>query len=327
MKNRWSWYLLLALVLGSFPAFAGWGSSDTLSSTCQNHRLSRACMVGLIVARCGSYTGKFGRMRRCTQLAVKASEYFDFQKSSAENEDEWVAYRTELVSLMRQPRIHVYLESVRDKLAEGYQFRAKFNLWNHSVAYFNGNTSSALQALAVLFQDTLDQAMTTWLDEHPEVGVTKDAIDLLEETAGYLSPELIYEEGALAWLDLYPVLSGSAQSVFNPLQYHFYPIAYLAKKLSRITPYFDMAFFIPFMINMSYEFRDMGGAGWPLRDPETIAASEDLTDSFMGYRAALWGAGYAGIPFGFQTFSSALRRDTRWFIESLYFRYTRYNQR
>ncbi len=317
-----TFFVLFFLGLSSSNAFA-----FELESFCRKDLLRNTCLRTFLQLKCSYYSGKSFAIRRdfaCEKTVehfVKILDLGETPKETGEKFGEEVAFKTDLTSLVRDPKTKFYLSKLRDLLEKSQANLEPFRLWDETLKLSESDRNLALKRIAVLFQDAATNPDGTesssshirYLKNHLIYKTHSDVIDLLDEVGSYFS---VYALGLMPQIKVYPA---GFDPYLNPTFYHFYIILYLSEKLRLKGNSLEMSFFVPFLFNTQYEFR--GLPGWPLRDPEGNYAGTDWKSKeiYAGYLASFFGSKVGKKPIDYETFKKSLQSSPYYLIRSLFF--------
>ena len=98
---------------------------------------------------------------------------------------------------------------------------------------------------------------------------------------------------------------------------------YASEALRKKGTSLEMAFFLPFLFNAQYEFKDL--PGWPFNDPPASALTSEwrVRDIYAGYLAAMIGVGKGDQALKSEDFRKALLKSPKEWLRKLF--YTRFD--
>jgi hypothetical protein len=285
----------------SDPSLSGAsGKGDANLAFCHTDQWSAACLVGLIIYRCGQYTfplTPFG----CSLAATSFVDLLQMKRIPVVVDGK--SYRLPVIftglleKLVQDHATQLDLQSLRILLTEAAKSRRSFDLWQWYWAATHGDFDRTLENLAVLFQDTSAVAIqVNYLRGVSKARgfdtATTRAIDDLDEIVYQLNSEILADEDWRSWLQLYPTKEIQADT--TPLIYHFYPMAFTARLLKRLANGNRLSGFIPFLFNTEYLNQTLDPAAWPLHHPKPFKIDNDelrwkMRDFYNGYLGARWG--------------------------------------
>jgi hypothetical protein len=300
--------------------------------------LVQSSIVSLLHSRCADHTWFPGpQALACHASAEQVERHLDAGatiswKSENGNSPQSgvVAFEKEFLEMIQAPSTGVYLRAASSWLRRREITPDREGFWEWNLRMANGNENLALKRVALLFQDSSDLAHVDYLKALSEMGdqsieparisELQEANRLLDHTPG---------------VALYP----PSVKVGVRSQYHFYVIAYLARKIAAGTDVQVLkkgAMMAPFFFSSAYENTkrsfnakdskevssdDMSGGAallWrtlsraandaqPLTEEEN--ADDFLEDSYLGYAGAHWGAGLEGQMLDFEAFKKGFTRS------------------
>lgn len=213
------------------------------------------------------------------------------------------AFAHEFHELSRhQEVLSSYLSGLTEGLNLAVQTRQSMNLWDWTLGFFNGDANSALQMIAIMYQDVSGFAS---YNVQPFIGGSDELMQKFDTSISLIqSARLEKASDGQKILAVYPnFIKASSKSL-----YHFYVMAYLAKSIAanKLIPN-EWALLIPMELEMFYEFvynkngrkdqkaqvRDLyltyAGASWGLSNQEKILTEDEFSYRFeaLGPRAFL----------------------------------------
>lgn len=306
-------------------------------SACETAELAPTCMKLLFTFRCEQYGFPIPNIPRlCNQAASETAKIFELTTlkvslpttdGTLKDYDLKLIFTSRLILLMRDPAVHRYLDELNFQLRSAMREESSFHLYDFTLKQTNGDAALALEWIAVLLQDTSwTQVPVRYLEKRAEAGSLSSAdlkaiADLKEITAN-IEPEIIRYTDYQKWLSLYP--TPALDQALNPSIYHYYPMAYTASLLSKLpgeAKNFD--WFIPFLFNTDYEFKDLAPARWPLQHPLPFEITPNLKlamqDLYAGYRGSLFGAKKESLALSYDEFTTRIAKDPRGEMRRYYF--------
>lgn len=323
----------------SFFAVAGFNNSssddyaangDAGLSFCHTEKWSRSCLYGLLVYRCGQYTYPFTPYGCAAVTAAFVTE-LDMKRIDVESNDQVynlpVIFVGRLEKLIQDPTVQTDLATLRIMLENSIQTKEKLNLYEWVRGMQLGNSEATLEKLAVLFQDTSAVAIQiNYLQGIQKSrrfnATTLKAIENLDELNYLLNDQNLKDVDWKSWLTLYPNIPNLEKEV-TPQFYHFYPMAYLAKRLQRKGFGSRLSSFIPFLFNTEYGSQTLDPARWPLHHPKPFPINTPLRVRKMqhvyeGYAGALWGVGRTKVLKGLGPFQADYAKAPYEYMRYLY---------
>ncbi|MFL5785959.1 MAG: hypothetical protein ACJ76H_15175 [Bacteriovoracaceae bacterium] len=303
MKKHWALLVfVLALSPQVFARRADEGTNPLLRWIAQVRVLREVALETLLEDRCSRYL-KYSEHESCYEAVDQKIAILDFDilmgkdKATPVLMDKndpgsfvFVAFKTDLLRLLADPKTTAYLELVNTELSayiNGVK-KDKPNLWNISVSYF-GSPFEAARAHAVLFQDTspvkLHLAYLEWSGQRMNTPSFDGNRQLLSQTIDIIN--MVMDSRGDNFQELF--IPNAVQGKLHRTIYHFYVPTYLSMALQKkgISPRF--AFIAPLMMTLTYEFVTAGqDYRYLFADPEKV---EDwsLGDIFGGYNGASFG--------------------------------------
>ncbi|MBC7385971.1 MAG: hypothetical protein H7301_07405 [Cryobacterium sp.] len=302
------------------------GRGDENLLFCHTQKWSKACLLGLLTYRCNQYTFPFTAYG-CTFSAADFVNRLGLERIDVVVDGATyslpVIFTEQLSRMITTPKVQKEISLLLGTLQTAEKNQSKFNLWDYILIQENGDTEKALEWLSVLLQDTSGvQIQIAYLDQvsgpRRYNAATKRAIFLLSELSTFLSAENLAKIKSGPWLTLYPSVAKLDREL-TPLIYHFYPMAYLAKKLKQDGYGNRLGAFIPFLFNTEYLLQDLDPESWPFSHPrpEKIDLKDGriqwkMKDMYGGFTAGMFGVdrilnvpglvpfekGYASDPYG-----------------------------
>lgn len=299
------------------------GLNDLIRLIGNSGTLRFVALHGLIDMRCQRYlTG--ADAKTCTDTTRKMLRILDFDLRFLDEHRHkmpafvFVAFETSLIELLNQESTARYLEQIAQKFeAQTYNSLQLFNLWDETLAFYQGNQLQALAALAVLFQDNSSaQIHLEYLARRqvegsrffdPNVARLSRVIDQMirmqEER-----PELF---NAIA----YP--ASSAGSLNNSI-YHYYVPWYLAAQLQANGVSARAAAMAPLMLSTTYEFiTSSPDYSHLLFDPKTIQQNWTIRDIYAGYLGAHQAVNRAAAPLTLERVKELFQQNTTTAMQEL----------
>ena len=302
--------VLAFLVLAPVQHHANADESESPISleSCQtSDAKSKLCLMALLTYRCAQYSLLVGPVNKLCQASVPAFvATLDVTQFETRAEDEKsyklpVIFKTRLLKLIQDPLVQDYITKLYVQITEASRERTSFDLFQKTVE-IAGNPQKATEWLAVLFQDT---SWTRWHIRYLESIEAKSpntpiktslAIRHLKHIVVFLDGDNLKSEDYRSWLKLYPEsqLPG-LNKVMNHSLYHFYPMAYIAQTLKQAGVSDQFSFFMPFLFNTDYDFREIDEKRWPFAHPLPFKITPSLNwamqDIYAGYAGSRLGIG------------------------------------
>lgn len=249
----------------------------------ENRLISSMALHRLVTTRCERYL-PWPESRRCDSNVWDMIDVLDMDMHILRSKDvpayNLVVFKQKLVELLRLPSTGVYLQTLAQQWQDSQRGSDhRFNLWDFTVNHL-GKADSALELLAVLFQDTtLPPSHLEFLAREnipatphflSNLGHLNQLIEMmaqLRETRPELYKQRVYP----------PQLGGQLNSNF----YHLYVPWYVAKSLQRRGLSARDAAVPPFMLAATYEFITSGSDyRYLLSDPKTMTSSWTVQDIY-----------------------------------------------
>ena len=278
------------------------GRADTVTSFATREILAR-----VLIERCIHFGGVFHWSSwQCARLTLgmlrDLDADFDLENFKAKTS---ASFRSELQGLLAQEKVARYLRDTFAYLDSHVDAREAENLWSWTLKYTDQNRDQALQWIAVLLQDTAAGAHVAYLRAH---GQDAEALQSLEDVGRDLDN--------FATFSCFPM----PLHVDSRAQYHFYVMAYLARKLDQRHPGSPLALVLPMLFNTTYEYaltKGPVGALGTLHPFEAEKFKDMLEDTYLGYAGALWGLGREKEVRDFESFAKSFSSDPERYLESL----------
>jgi hypothetical protein len=310
--------IVLLLTLLNFNALLADTSSDPTPaplpndslSFCRKQKWAKACLNVLLTYRCNQYYYPISPIRNklCSAAAYSMIDYLDYKTVQViENNKSYrfkVIFTNKLKSLISNPKVQRYLNSLALDLRQAMDLHKPFDLFQYTLQ-FAGDRDNAILWLGILFQDTtFSRVQVKYLEDLAQNGNLSlkelKAKEMMKEIAIMLEPKNLINENFQAWLKLYPTIAGNdLNSYLNPSFYHFYPIAVMASNLKQSRWLKNYAALIPFILNSDYEFQTLDPDNWPWRHPRPFKITPNLEwkmlDIYTGLIASLYGANQEAI--------------------------------
>ncbi len=252
----------------------------------------------LIARRCSRYM-PFQEVIPCKVALRREIEILDFDllindptKFARDNVNaapeaySFIAFKTNLLRLLADPKITVYLNDVQSGLNQYLQgSNDSFNLWSKTLSHFVTPIKTA-EVLAALFQDiSLLKLHIHYLDQTQHHGTAKFTENklLLGRVIDTINLILDYSETRFPAL-FYP---SALYNTLNRNIYHFYVPLYLSLALEKEGHSSTSSFAAPFLLNLTYEFISTADDyRYFLADPKTLdsrAHAWKIQDIYGGY--------------------------------------------
>ncbi|MCM2348934.1 MAG: hypothetical protein NDI69_02865 [Bacteriovoracaceae bacterium] len=304
-------------------------SNGLLQFIASQEGLRNIALSTIIVNRCKRYMSYSDR-GPCKEAVKKMIELLDYdiiisdKKIPASRNNNWtpssfvfVAFKTNLISLLNHPRTAAYLKDLNQQL---YDFltgaKSDLNIWDVTLKHFKSPYMTAM-VMATLFQDTsIKKLHLAFLDRSSVRGSAlyqsnKEMVSRVIDTINLI-------------LD---VSDDNYRKIFYPKEivphvnrniYHFYVPLFLSMSLNRegISPQFSYT--APLMLTLSYEFiTSSNDYRYLLQDPEVITSLGKVKDIFGGYCGA--NIGIRGMNFykSFEIIKESFARSTEDSVELL----------
>jgi hypothetical protein len=290
---------------------------------CHTAKWSSSCLYGLMVYRCGQYAYPFVPYG-CAAASLSFLSILDLKRIDVTFEDESghsqvyslpVIFVSKLEKMIGDPKVQGEIRALKRHLEISATNRKVFDLWSWAYGISNANPENATEWLAVLLQDTSPvQIQVEYLRLLEKEGrLSADAsraLDDLMVVSDFLTHENLVEVKWKEWLRLYPPTKNLDEEA-TTLIYHFYPMAYLARKLKRMHGA-RLASFLPFLFNTEYLNQEIDPERWPMRHPRTEKVDLKLPsirwkmrDLYGGYAGALFGVGKLEVSPGLDAVQGA----------------------
>lgn len=308
---------------------------------CRTGKWAPTCLTALMIYRCNQYAFPLSATR-CEVTAAEFVRFLDIKKidvtiNTTEGPESYnlpVIFTTELNQLIQDSQVQDFLTTLMPVIRDHEKSQSPFNLWNYTLKKANNDQLKALQWLGVLFQDTsFIQVAVAYLNisfkEKRIPENTFKAIQALKYLSEYLDYPNMIVVNQSKWFSLYPEVAHLDCDLNYYKIYHFYPIAYAAKKLNN-DPLSSarLNYFMPFLFNADYKFQTMDAENWPFKHPRPfVIKPEDmsgLSDIYQGLAGGLWAVGFEDkipemMPF-LEEFAAGPYGTMRDWFWKLYFR-------
>lgn len=304
-------------------------SNGLLQFIASQEGLRDVALSTIIVNRCNRYMSYSDR-RPCKEAVKKMIELLDYdiiisdKRIPAPKNNNWtpssfvfVAFKTNLISLLNHPRTASYLKDLNQQL---YDFltgaKSELHIWDLTLKHFKSPYMTAM-VMATLFQDTSVKKLhlaylersavrgnTLYNSNKEMVSRVIDTINLILDVSDDNYRKIFYPKEIVAHV--------------NRNIYHFYVPLFLSMSLNRegISPQFSYT--APLMLTLSYEFiTSSNDYRYILQDPEIITSLGKVRDIFGGYCGA--NIGIRGMRFNksFEIIKESFARSTEDSVELL----------
>lgn len=264
----------------------------------QQEGLRKFALGQVLGSRCSTYMS-YADEGPCSEAVKKLIDILDFDIIITDNKkmiapsDAWtpssfvfVAFKREFTTLLSSGRTTQYMKALNEQL---YKYltgeKATMSIWDFTVQYY-GNTHTAAQVLATLFQDT--SKMKLHLAYLTRAGVQGSIVfqenkELLDRVIDTIN--LILDASEDHYRELfYPA---EIEANLNRNIYHFYVPLYLASALRKSGISEKFSFIAPLFLTLSYEFvTSASDYRYLFSSPESIQSLHKIKDIFGGYSGA-----------------------------------------
>lgn len=294
----------IGLFIASTSAIAG-----DIPSFCEGGNFGN-CLRVFLSARCAIYSKldvaltpfALEREARChtgMQLMLSA-----MKPSQPAGETNVITFSHRIAPLLRDRKVVEFLRDLPQAVRTALDTRTPFRLWSYTLARAGGDSTRALEWLAVFFQDTVADPIVL---DYARIGnrpLNRAERQLWSNALASVAYERLNHPASLesSLVRPYPAID---TEFLNAGFYHFYFAAHLARTLSKQLPgLHGMAGFAPFLLNLIYESNDLDEKRYqnlpanrrpfPLWDSQPFPEKPNtyaLTDMYAGYLGALFGLG------------------------------------
>jgi hypothetical protein len=292
---------------------------DDSLSFCRQQKWAKICLNTLLTYRCDQYFYPLYPMKAqlCSTAAQVMIDYLDYKTVQVVEDNKIfrfkIIFTNKLKSLISDPKVQNYLNSLAADLSVAKKFRKPFDLFQYTLK-FAGDRDTSILWLGILFQDTtFSRVQVKYLEDLAQNGkLNRDELqakEMMKEIAIMLEPKKLTKEKYQEWLKLYPTIEGNnLNSFLNSSFYHFYPMALVATHLNKQIWINKYASLIPFVLNSDYEFQTLDPDNWPWRHPAPFKITPNLEwkmrDIYTGLIASLYGANKEAKAPSFEDFKT-----------------------
>lgn len=299
------------------------GGMDSLQSLCDEPENRAACMTLLFSYRCQQYAFPvvFAGVD-CPGAASTYARILDMKKLEFEQKQPDgstlvyklnIVFSTKVEEAIANPKAQAFLAFLDTALPKAFRERSPLDLYSVALQYA-GSDAVATEWLATLFQDTSFVKMPVrYLQQRAQERGTQiqsetRAVQALNRILDLLEPKVLNSVDYAKFLKLYPQSAKiDLEGQQNSSIYHFYPFAYAARRMSEEGEGDLYSFFLPFLMNMEYEARELPDSRWPMRHPKPFELTPErmwgMHDMYEGLTGALFGLDYLEDAPSFQEFA------------------------
>ena len=271
---------------GALPSLNEYCSKENSpnSSRCLFAYLTYRCTVNffvsdpMYVSKCIEGVSALVSELNLTQVSVP-----DDHSSSDSLKLHQVAFSKKLIKnfLVPSENFKNKIEQYQNEFEDSYRFAKENSLWTRTLSDAKDQKEKALETMVTIFQDFSSKGYFDFIDQavrnsssrtkqvaHSNLMTLNSFYDSLlsNRISRNLNPNY----------SIYPNIIGADQ--MSTVVHHFYTPAYLSLRLKKLGFDQQLAFFVSFLFNTSYEFtkldQKMKTHRWPYRDPVAFDAQK-----------------------------------------------------
>ncbi len=308
-------FFFCLLALGFIPGARSQENKDF------KHFISHNMISSLLNLKCVNYF-YFSRkyLGQCTSTVNSLTKIMDYYHPLLSNPG-GVLFLNKLTALWENEQTHIYFSSLLESVESLHQGLLKeFNLWEFTLGFWK-DKDSALEVLAVMFQDTSeDNAQLHFLEMFYSDSTSYERFFVFKKVLSFFNSSFLREQEYQ--IELYPKDLGYTTKQLGFSLYYFYVNTYLTLKIKENT----FAKVMPLLLSSLYKFhRITNSYGRWLTSPKKIDLEKhrySLTSLFSTYLGAHWISNQCQEMDSLESFLKKFAASPKLYLKLLFYRQT-----